>query len=379
MKIIHLVLGKANPKRMNGVNKVVNSLASYQTVLGQDVTLWGITHSPDAPVPTRNYQTRLFPALKHKLWLHPSIKQAVKDIKRATIFHLHGGFIPEFYHISKLLNKYHIPFVHTPHGAYNTVAMQRSKHLKKVYFTCFEKTILAQAKTLHFIGKSEVEAIHRLTQPSRCKLIPNGQQSTRQSFVKKEKKHAPIFGFCGRLDIHTKGLDLLIKAFANYQKHHPSATLWIIGDSAERIQLEQLSEDLGITKQVVFWGKKFGKEKENLLAQMDIFFHPSRNEGLPGAVLEAAAMGIPCVVSKESNVGEYITQFEAGMCLANNDVKQLTSAMLDMHTDWEEEAVYQQICQNAVTMIQEKFDWNHIADQHIAMYFQVLSPSLQTS
>jgi len=42
MNIIHLVLGKANPNRMNGVNKVANQLATTMTNLNKEVELWGI-------------------------------------------------------------------------------------------------------------------------------------------------------------------------------------------------------------------------------------------------------------------------------------------------------------------------------------------------
>ncbi|MGB0522994.1 MAG: glycosyltransferase family 4 protein [Flammeovirgaceae bacterium] len=377
MKVIHVVLGKANPNRMNGVNKVVNSLAHYQTVLGQDVAIWGITHTPKAPIPHRNYPTRLFPALKHKFWLHASIKQAIQQIGQPTVFHLHGGFIPEFYHFSQLLHKYQIPFVHTAHGAYNTIAMQRNKRLKQLYFTCFEKTILKNAQTLHFIGSSELAAIHGLIDHPNCTLIPNGQEMLDQRYRKKPQVNAPIFGFCGRLDIHTKGLDVLVKAFAQYHKQQPSSKLWLIGDSDERLTLTQLIHSLGIAHHVIFWGKQFGKEKEELMQQMDVFFHPSRNEGLPGAVLEAAAMGIPCVVSKESNVGAYIDQFQAGKCLKQNNVKELTKTMLEMHQAWEDQSAYQQFQKNAITMVKEAFDWHRLASQHLDVYYQSLNPSTQ--
>jgi len=44
INIIHLVLGKANPQRMNGVNRVVHQLANTQAALGQSVTIWGIAN-----------------------------------------------------------------------------------------------------------------------------------------------------------------------------------------------------------------------------------------------------------------------------------------------------------------------------------------------
>ena len=45
MKIIHLILGRANPNRMNGVNKVVHNLATVQSQKGYTIEVWGITSS----------------------------------------------------------------------------------------------------------------------------------------------------------------------------------------------------------------------------------------------------------------------------------------------------------------------------------------------
>ena len=46
MEIIHLILGKANPNRMNGVNKVVHELATTQVEKGISAEVWGITDNP---------------------------------------------------------------------------------------------------------------------------------------------------------------------------------------------------------------------------------------------------------------------------------------------------------------------------------------------
>ena len=61
MEIIHIVLGKANPDRMNGVNKVVFQLATKQAESGRKVTVWGITKDPIKNFPDRNFETVLFP------------------------------------------------------------------------------------------------------------------------------------------------------------------------------------------------------------------------------------------------------------------------------------------------------------------------------
>ena len=60
MEIVHLILGKANPNRMNGVNKVVYQLASRQSLSKRDVSIWGITKDLNHNYGERPFQTLLF-------------------------------------------------------------------------------------------------------------------------------------------------------------------------------------------------------------------------------------------------------------------------------------------------------------------------------
>jgi len=62
LKIIHILLGKANPERANGVNKVVDAYARHLTQMGYETEVWGITSSPAEPTSQRNYTLRLFQA-----------------------------------------------------------------------------------------------------------------------------------------------------------------------------------------------------------------------------------------------------------------------------------------------------------------------------
>jgi glycosyltransferase involved in cell wall biosynthesis len=324
MEIKHIVLGKANPERLNGVNKVVFNLASEQTKAGKNVQVWGITDNPIHDYPERNFKTLLFKASKFPFLIDSDLKSAIKSHK-TSVFHIHGGWIPLFSSLAKLFAKHHIKYVITPHGAYNEIAMQRSQWIKKIYFHAFEKTILKHAHKVHSIGKSEVEGLEKIYPNAKSFLLPYGfEANTAEVSVSKNKDFT--IGFVGRLDTHTKGLDLLMEAFYQFQKTEVNSKLWIIGDGEGRDFLEQFILEKKLNN-VVLWGKKFGKEKDELISQMHVFAHPSRNEGLPTSVLEAASFGVPSIVSKATNVAEYVTQFQAGIAIDNHSVSQLMSAM----------------------------------------------------
>lgn len=371
MEIIHIILGKANPNRMNGVNKVVNYLASHQHALTYDVSVWGITNTPtEINYPERNYKTRLFQASRLRFKLDRNIIKAIRTQDSESVFHFHGGFIPEFYMIAKYLVKYGFHYIITPHGSYNSIAMQKSASNKQLYIRFFENTLIKNAASVHCLGESEIAGLQEIHPRKKYILIPNGQDPKALEHNSKplNKKGKFIFGFCGRLDLHTKGLDLLLKAFAQWMQDEDKNTdLWLIGDGEDRSQLEQLSETLRITPKVSFLGSSYGEEKLNTIAHMDVFFHPSRNEGLPTAVLEAAGLGVPCIVSPESNLANAINTYNAGIGIEKNDLSHLVTAMENIYQDHLKNTKHN-YSENSKTMVREFFNWEYIAQQLIANY-----------
>ncbi len=364
MEIVHIVLGKANPERLNGVNKVVFNLASEQTKAGRKVSVWGITEYPIHDYPNRIFHTELFKSEKMPFRISNQLKEAILKNNAAT-YHLHGGWIPLFSSLAKLFAKHQIKFVITPHGAYNEVAMQRSQWIKKVYFHAFEKTILKHVHKVHSIGNSEVEGLEKIYPSVKSFLLPYGfDQNVTEVNVLKNRDFT--IGFVGRLDTQTKGLDLLMEAFYQFQKTEGNSKLWIIGDGEGRDFIEKYILEKKINN-VVLWGKKFGKEKDELISQMHVFAHPSRNEGLPTSVLEAASFGVPSIVSKATNVAAYVTQYQAGISIDNNNVSQLMSAMDKLCKAYARNQAVNYVS-GARTMLEKVFDWPILVEKYDELY-----------
>lgn len=365
MKIIHLVLGKANPLRMNGVNKVVHQLAMAQQEKGYDTHVWGITANPVHDYPSRNYHTELFRKSSIPFMLDSNLIKAIRQLPADSVFHIHGAFIPEFFIVSRYLKKRNIPFVYTTHGAFNKVALNRNPFIKKAYFRLFEKQIIQHAGKLHFIGKSEMDLLEK--EKNKSVLIPNGQDLNELhfQFTSLRKSTVPVFGFCGRITIDEKGLDLMMEGFARYRKNGNPGEFWIIGDGPDMPQLKRMIKQLNIDADVKLTGSKFGSEKLNLIANMDWFIHTSRNEGMPTAVLEAAALKVPSILSEQTNLAGYITENNAGIALASNTSDEIAKAMLQAISI---QKSVKQLGLNAYNMIKKDFNWNHIAGQLSAVY-----------
>ncbi len=402
LQVIHVLLGKANPNRMNGVNKMVNSLAEHQSIIGKDVTVWGITKNPVHNYPRRIYKTKLFKdtgKFSRSIELTIAIELLANE---SVIFHLHGGFIPQFFLIAKLLVKHQISYVFTPHGAFNTVALQRSQFKKKIYIKLLEIYLVKHAKHLHLIGESEIAGTKRVFGDVPYQLIPNGQDSMPESSLPNSKNgnsipvfgavpdqliangqdsvaessvpnskngnRVPIFGFIGRLDLHTKGLDTLLKGFAaQIHKTNKTSELWLIGDGPDKAKLEKLAQNLHIAKQMKFLGAQYGAEKDELLNQLDFLCLVSRNEGLPGVVLEAASAGIPAIVSRETNLESYIIKNNAGFVTENNTTEGVSAALIAATKCIEEKNNFR-LGQNAIQMVKKDFNWSVIAKEHLFTY-----------
>lgn len=369
IQIIHIVLGKANPNKMNGVNKVVNELATAQINLGFKVAIWGITKSLQHNYPNRNYDTVLFKD-KGRFLIDKTIGVKLQSVPKNTIFHFHGGFIPQFYFIAKLLVKMQFEFVYTPHGAYNALALKRSKIKKKFFLKTFDKFLVKNAKNVHFIGQSEVDNGLTLFGNMSHVLIPNGQTLKSQKLHNNSHsgKRVPVFGFMGRLDIHTKGLDLLLKGFRDFIVNEGGeGVLQVIGDGKALRDLKGLAQKLGISDRVDFKGGLFGKRKEMALNEIDVFCLTSRNEGLPGVVLEAASYGVPSIVSEATNMKSYINAHQSGWVLPENTVSNIASTLKAVQLIFQAGKLmpYQK---NALAMLQVEFNWIHIAKAHINNY-----------
>ncbi len=367
MEIIHLILGKANPNRMNGVNKVVYQLATRQAASGRKVSVWGITKDTSHNYGDRNFETVLFNTKKNPFSIDTSLKQAILSKKEQSVFHLHGGWIPIYSSISAFLSNHKIPFVLTAHGAYNTIAMQRSKFTKNAYFRIFEKGLLSKANKIHSIGESEVDGLQNIFPNNKSFLLPYGFEASETISTEKKATGDFIIGFVGRLDIYTKGLDLLVNSFQKFNQIYPKSKLWIVGDSDERNKFQDIINRKNLSEKVVLWGSKFGTEKDELMHGMHIFAHPSRNEGLPSSVLEASSMGIPCVVTKATNVAGYIRQMNAGVAIENEDEQAMTSAFEQLFKMNERDQL-RQMSDNAKSMVDKIFNWDKIINDFDMLY-----------
>lgn len=93
-----------------------------------------------------------------------------------------------------------------------------------------------------------------------------------------------------------KNTGLLIQALAVVLPRHPEARLWVVGDGMERRPLEALAEELGVRRQVVFWGERHDVARILRCVRAGALV-PKANEGLSNTILEYMAASLPVVAT----------------------------------------------------------------------------------
>lgn len=130
-----------------------------------------------------------------------------------------------------------------------------------------------------------------------------------------------------------KNHDVVIRAVANIGdiKLHYA----IAGVGALLEKHKKLAKDLGVLERIHFLG--FRSDMPDLYRASDLFVFPSKREGLPGALMEAMASELPCIVSKIRGNIDLIQENVGGLLFDSLDVEDLTSCikkMMDMREAW---------------------------------------------
>lgn len=122
-----------------------------------------------------------------------------------------------------------------------------------------------------------------------------------------------------------KGIDVLLYAFADLKKTASQAALVIVGDGSLRKNFERLARRLGVGDSVLFAGQQ--ADTRPFLARAGVYVQPSRFEGWGLAVIEAAAAGMPIVMSDVGCAGEVIKDGESGLVVPPSNSKALALAL----------------------------------------------------
>ncbi|MBX3038694.1 MAG: glycosyltransferase family 4 protein [Anaerolineales bacterium] len=136
----------------------------------------------------------------------------------------------------------------------------------------------------------------------------------------------------GRL-VAIKGHDVLIKSIELIKKANENFHILIVGEGKFRQELEQLIQSANVQNFVTLAGYQDRETALAIINASDIFMMPSRYEGTPVALLEAASLGVPIIASQVGGIPELVTHQQEALLVPPENPSELASAILQLIND----------------------------------------------
>lgn len=299
---------------------------------------------------------------------------AVIRSRRIDVIHTHG-------YKSDLLGliaarRTGIRAVSTPHGFSGSVGWKLALYIK-----------VGTRALRHFdqvvpLSAALVLDMARLGVPSsRVRLIENGVDLTELVPYQRPVAMAPTqaagsltpaphIGFVGQM-IARKGLPDLLRAFDEIHRQWPGARLTLLGDGAQRAELEALADSLACADAITFAG--FRSDRLAIMASFDLFLMTSSLEGIPRCLMEAMALGTPVVAYDIPGVDQLITDQETGVLVAPGCWQALARASMSLLAD---PGYAQALASNARHHIEQRFSARRMAGEYEHVYRQLLDKEI---
>jgi glycosyltransferase involved in cell wall biosynthesis len=169
---------------------------------------------------------------------------------------------------------------------------------------------------------------------------------------------------------YEKGIDVLLQAWRLVQEqlgHSSQAQLIIVGDGPLQEQLECMAKALGIADSVEFAGLQSNVPIQ--LHRGNLAVLPSRFEGMPNAVLEAMACGLPCVATRVSGSEDIIQHGINGLLVEPQDYENMAKALLTLLCD---PVLAKKYGHAARIRIEQHYSFQRIMDMYVELYQSVV-------
>ena len=288
----------------------------------------------------------------------------------AALVHVHGIWMFHVFCAALWCKLRRRPAVVTPHGMLETWILKRSPRLKAAVSRLYQARFLAGAAAIHVLTGKETNDVAQAGLPTaRCHVIPNyalppADDAAMPRWWQPEFAERRIFLFFGRIH-DKKGWRELCAAWTQLSASDPSfcrsAQLVFCGwpDSCPDFEptVVALAERFG---NILFAGPQFGIERDHSMAAADIFVLPSKSEGLPMAVLEAWAAGVPSLMTRACNLDQ---GFGAGAAVeVGKDATTIAEGMVRIMA-WSDETL-DQARTSARTLVAAEFSQDGVAKRY---------------
>ncbi len=283
------------------------------------------------------------------------------EMPQDSIVHVHvaQAYVPEV--VYKVCKKRKIPYIAQIHIDAEPSSIL-GKILLKPYKKIFLKKFLRHTEKILVLTEDYKDLINKKYSIDKKRIItvPNGVG--KEFFTKNRiKNKIPHLLFVGRISIQ-KNPKRLIESIALCKSKF---ILDIVGDGELLEDTKKLVKEKGLTN-VVFHGRKEGKELINLYKNSDVFILTSNEEAFPLTLLEAMASKLPIIASDVKGNHDVIK--DVGI-LVNSLAPENFAREIDRL--FSDKKLYNQLSKQSLEFAKEH-KWDRIADESLKLYMQVL-------
>lgn len=265
------------------------------------------------------------------------------------------------------------PYVVSPHGMLEPWIRARSAKLKGAVSSLYQNRFLRDAAGFHLLTDKETGDVAEFLTGQPARIVRNFAQSfasdgKKPGWWKPEFEGRNVYLFLGRIH-EKKGCMELMQAWAKLSAadagFRDRSVLvycgWNDGIEGFEARAETLGREFG---NVLFAGPQYGPDKNRSMATARYFLLPSKSEGLPMAVLEAWAAGIPAILTPECNLA---IGFERGAAFRTGFTPEtIEPALKAAHAlpdaDWQAASA------NARTLVAEEFSEESVRNGLLDLY-----------
>jgi glycosyltransferase involved in cell wall biosynthesis len=302
------------------------------------------------------------------------LRQRLTDF---DLIHIHSLYRFPMTYAGWLARKMNVPYIISPHGSLDPFLYKQSRYnvfLKRIYERVFDLPNLDHAAAVHFTTQAEAESTNFLDLKARCEIVPLGidwetykSLPVKGAFRKRSGLggQTPLVLFLGRINF-TKGLDLLVPAFASLLKELPEAHLALVGPDNEGYgsKVKRWCAEQGIQEKVVFVGHLGADDVREAYVDADVFVLPSYTESFGLTVVEAMACGCPVVLSDQVKIWREVQHAGAGL-VTGIDADEIAEALYFLLTH-KQEAMAMGVRGREV--VEKRFTWDRIVDKFTKVY-----------
>lgn len=195
-------------------------------------------------------------------------------------------------------------------------------------------------------------------------VIENGVDTQRFAFRRKfNKKVLTILGI-GRL-MPRKGYQFVIEALPEVLKNTNQKFEFIcVGGGDYMEDLKAMAKKYKVLKYIKFVGQLSYDEIYELYKESDIFVHPSLAEGMPLALLEAVASGLPSITTRIAGNEDLVENNVNGFLIEPEDVEGISASLIKLLNS---ESLRKRYSLGSVKLAQ-RFDWKIISKKYNQIY-----------